>query len=140
MSLYPKKPHTQDRLWMVRSRALYQLTLMVVSCFLLPGICVIWTISNIDHQSLCFWWLAIAFINTVFLDVIVGKKIAFHLYWKATEPKFPINLAMEKKPSYAIENEPTRKLYLRQDIYCFCWTLCLSQDQIRAQGLTEPNE
>lgn len=127
MSLTPTNcKRGPENFWRIKSRALFQLILAVVGGFLLPLIAIGWSTTEAELDQNNFLWLLASSLNTVFMCFLIAKKAFVKLFMAIQDPKWPSLEDEQKMPSLVMEDCPTRKLYLRQDIYCFCWTICLT--------------
>lgn len=79
ISLYPGLPHNKERLWHVRARAAFILTLNAVGLLLAPAIAFIIAMHARDLASPCFLWNIVAVFNTVALLLIMSKTIVHSL-------------------------------------------------------------
>jgi hypothetical protein len=111
----------------------------VIGGIIFPVLSFVWAFYRADCESICYLWLLTALSNTIYLTGNWLHKILLTLLVQVKSPKFTIIQAASKLPSFVMQNCPTRMLYLRQDIYCFCWSLCLEPKELKSLGIAEQN-
>ena len=129
MPLHPSHiKHSKENLWKVQSRALVLFTFMLLGYFLIPLLNLYQSLEDWNKSDNGFLYLLASFIWSCGAFIEIARKVAANLASQIGKPCWPTSGEIKKQqmPSLVMGDCPTRKLYLRQDIYCFCWTVCLS--------------
>jgi hypothetical protein len=137
LSMTPSRPHTEGRLWIMRARAMLFFSLQFLGLIALPFFALLWALTYRDSTQVLYLWNVACFFNSMFLTAVIMKAKAKKMLQHLLKPAYPQTSSSVALPSFAIVECPTRQLYLREDIYCFCWTLCKSKTEMRRLGFKE---
>lgn len=137
MSMTPSPPHTEERLWIIKARAMLFFALNFLGLLALPLFAFAWALNYRDSTEISYLWNVVCFFNTIFLAAVTIKANFRKMLKHLLKPTYPLVDNNKGHPSFVIKECPTRNLYLREDIYCFCWTLCKQKTELRRLGFNE---
>lgn len=76
-SLYPSKPHIDDRLWLIRCRAVFFLTMNMLGLVIGPVAALVVAIAGRDLASMCYLWNIVYSFNSLFLFAALFQSTIF---------------------------------------------------------------
>ena len=103
----------------------------IVGCILLPIAAILYNFADHDHNSIGYLWEIVAFLNFLYFSAIVQAKIFTRSFdfkkisFRVEEDK-PIIKPGSRTPTIIIKKDHIHVLRLREDIFSFSWTLCMT--------------
>ena len=103
----------------------------IVGCILLPIIAALYNFAVYDTKSIGYLWEIVAFLNFLYFSTIVQAKIFtrsfdFKKISFRAEDDTPMVKDGARVPTIIIKKDHIHVLRLREDIFSFSWTLCMT--------------
>lgn len=103
----------------------------IIGCILLPIIATLYNFAVYDTKSIGYLWEIVAFLNFLYFSAIVQAKIFkrsfdFKKISFSVKDDTPIVEAGARVPTIIIKKDHIHVLRLREDIFSFSWTLCMT--------------